>query len=686
MKKILSLILAILMLIACCACGQQPAEEIATEATPAETQPETPEAGEAEVDPLAGIDESVPDADGNYPIITAEGLLNVANMLDGSFILMCDIDLGGIDWTPIGTQAAPFTGKFNGNNFTISNFTITQNTADGDMGMFGVNAGQVVNVYTDNVTMTTNKDTKQAGMLVANNQGKIRRSVISGVIDAAQLAEDAKLGGLVGYSSELVETSTANVDLNVSTTGKASVGGIIGHQEGNIIRSCVAGGALLVTDGSNKNVGLFAGVANDAEMTECQFLGEANKVDGQLFLECIGAQNDVTTNTGYALRDNSIERVVFPADVQARRDKVIATAYEMATVEWTVEEPLQLNPIVCTCCKSIMFLPGKNYRGIPYNHKNGSMQRFYYAMELNEDGKYVPVDWVYENQERDTWDMYIGNDCSSAAQQIYASAIIDCQILRSRDQFPISGGGTIPVGGWVADIPLDATGVNSNTKQYIEATGIDEMYRCYAQTRAGDLMGNIVSAGGHCRILVEDPVVMLDEEGNLDPEASYMIVIEQVASFVDFEADGGYTSSWRVDAKYSFKELMDLDYVPMTFRELNESGEIDPEVSVEETTDGRMGLITGKVVSNMPIDSVVMIITDDQGNEILNHRMFTNLDKTSDSGSEYVSIRLIPREFDLAHFTAITSQIQWDLSKTYHCTIIALHNNGMEIVAREFDF
>ena len=690
MKKILCLILAIWMLIACCACGAKPAEETVIETAPAETQPEGQEAPdeEEEVDPLANIDQSVPDADGNYPIINAEGLLNVANKLDGSFILMCDIDMGGIDWTPVGTKAAPFTGKFNGNHFTISNFTITQNTDDGDMGMFGVNAGQIVNVYTDNVTMTTNADTKQAGMLVADNQGKIRRSVIAGVINADALAEDAKVGGLVGYSAELVETSTANVDLNVSADVEASVGGIIGHQQGNIIRNCVAGGDMIITGGDKKSVGLFTGVANDVEMSGCQFLGEANSLDGQAFLTCNGSQTEATTNIEFALRDNSRVLAEYPADVQARRDKVVAVAMEMATVAWTVKEPLQMK-YTCTCCKDITFLPGKTYRGIPYNHKNGSMQRFYYCVDeqTDEQGRLVFSDWVYDCQGGiDTWDMYVGNDCSSAVQQIYATVCDEVQFYRSRTQFPCYNFGPIAVGAWGEGEVVQPDGYTDDTyKEFIEPIGEEAMFENYALLRAGDFLGNVAKGGGHCRVVVEDPVVMLDAEGKMDYDASYIVTCEQVANFIEFEEDGGYTSSWR-NYQYSFRQLMEKGYVPMTFDCLVNSTEDISEATVEDTLDGRLGLTTGTVVATRNLDSVEMVITDDQGNEILRQRMFTTAGKTTDNGSEYTVIRKVPKTYDLANFTAAVSQIQWDLSKTYHCTITALLSCGDEVVAREFDF
>lgn len=49
--------------------------------------------------------------------------------ITGNFILMGDIDLAGVDWSPIGSDEIPFTGSLNGNGFKISNLTI--NAADG---------------------------------------------------------------------------------------------------------------------------------------------------------------------------------------------------------------------------------------------------------------------------------------------------------------------------------------------------------------------------------------------------------------------------------------------------------------------------------------------------------------------------------------------------------------------------
>lgn len=44
-----------------------------------------------------------------YTISTAEQLKNIS--LNGKYILTCDIDLGGAEWTPIGTWNSPFTDR-----------------------------------------------------------------------------------------------------------------------------------------------------------------------------------------------------------------------------------------------------------------------------------------------------------------------------------------------------------------------------------------------------------------------------------------------------------------------------------------------------------------------------------------------------------------------------------------------
>lgn len=65
-------------------------------------------------------------SEGYTAITDAEGLKAMADDLSGKYILMSDIDMAGVDWTPIGeTTSTPFKGIFDGNLYAIRNLTIS---------------------------------------------------------------------------------------------------------------------------------------------------------------------------------------------------------------------------------------------------------------------------------------------------------------------------------------------------------------------------------------------------------------------------------------------------------------------------------------------------------------------------------------------------------------------------------
>ena len=86
-----------------------------------------------------------PNGTEEYPfeIKSAEELKNLAIYPNSHFVLKKDIDLTGIDWIPVGTESAPFTGSLKGNGKTISNLTINASDSNGTYGLFGVNDGVV---------------------------------------------------------------------------------------------------------------------------------------------------------------------------------------------------------------------------------------------------------------------------------------------------------------------------------------------------------------------------------------------------------------------------------------------------------------------------------------------------------------------------------------------------------------
>ena len=112
-----------------------------------------------------------------YQIATAEQLAYMHNNLSAHYILICDIDMSGQVWLPLG-QSTPtgrvvppfkdnnnfepyedvFEGAFNGNGYAISNLTIKGDEIY-DVGLFGCanNKSVIENVQLKNVSIVANK-------------------------------------------------------------------------------------------------------------------------------------------------------------------------------------------------------------------------------------------------------------------------------------------------------------------------------------------------------------------------------------------------------------------------------------------------------------------------------------------------------------------------------------------------
>ena len=97
-------------------------------------------------------------SDDPYQITNADELFEVRNALSASYILMNDIDLTEWiadnsptqGWSPIGSDASPFTGIFNGNGKAIIKLMIMRPNTN-NLGLFGYVGypGRIVNVTLD---------------------------------------------------------------------------------------------------------------------------------------------------------------------------------------------------------------------------------------------------------------------------------------------------------------------------------------------------------------------------------------------------------------------------------------------------------------------------------------------------------------------------------------------------------
>ena len=182
------------------------------------------------------------ESNGSYTVTSADGLMNIAELVNGgksdiNITLDTDIDLTGKDWTPIGTDYDnSYKGTFDGGGHTITGLTFTTN--DEYAGLFGW----------------------------LNRAGTVKNVVMEGVQITSHQIYGGSIGGVVGYSWGTIE----NCSVSGSVSGTVYVGGVVGVQIGGSITGCSSSATVK----GMVDVGGVAGQTNSsATLTACYATG-----------------------------------------------------------------------------------------------------------------------------------------------------------------------------------------------------------------------------------------------------------------------------------------------------------------------------------------------------------------------------------------------------------------------------
>ncbi|MCE9139037.1 fimbrillin family protein [Bacteroides thetaiotaomicron] len=286
------------------------------------------------------------ESNGSYTVTSADGLMNIAELVNGgksdiNITLDTDIDLTGKNWTPIGTNYDnSYKGTFDGGGHTITGLTVT--TYDKYAGLFGWlnSAGTVKNVVMEGVQITNNHSSGFAGGVVGNSWGTIENCSVSGSVNgevyvggvvgkqtsgsmtgcssSATVKGTVNVGGVAGESwgSMTACYATGNVTLEIYPGKDISGGGVVGFKGGNSVLACYATGNVNSKGSSTGNVhigGLFGykyatAIACYWKNNKEQGIGynkegivtEATKVDGTdvTWQKAVDAMNTALQNAG----------------------------------------------------------------------------------------------------------------------------------------------------------------------------------------------------------------------------------------------------------------------------------------------------------------------------------------------------------------------------------------------------
>ncbi|WP_317576799.1 fimbrillin family protein [Segatella copri] len=194
------------------------------------------------------------ESNGSYTVTSADGLMNIAELVNGgktdiNITLDTDIDLTGKDWTPIGTDYDnSYKGTFDGGGHTITGLTFTTN--DEYVGLFGYlnRAGTVKNVVMEGVQITSNQIYGGSiGGVVGSSWGTIENCSVSGSISGT-----VYVGGVVGVQ---IGGSITGCSSSATVKGMVDVGGVAGQTNSSAtLTACYATGNVIIEMDPKKNI------------------------------------------------------------------------------------------------------------------------------------------------------------------------------------------------------------------------------------------------------------------------------------------------------------------------------------------------------------------------------------------------------------------------------------------------
>lgn len=272
------------------------------------------------------------ESNGSYTVYNADGLLNVAELVNGgktdiNITLEKNIDLTGKDWTPIGTDYDnSYKGTFDGGGHTITGLTFTTN--DEYAGLFGWlnRAGTVKNVVMEGVQITSHQIYGGSiGGVVGSGWGTIENCSVSGSVSGT-----VYVGGVVGVQ---IGGSITGCSSSATVKGTVDVGGVAGQTNSSAtLTACYATGNVIIEMDPKKNIagGSLVGMNAGSSLLACYATGNVTSTGSSTGYMHIGGflGNNYTTVTAGYWKNNHEQGIGY------NRESTGATKVDGTSVTW----------------------------------------------------------------------------------------------------------------------------------------------------------------------------------------------------------------------------------------------------------------------------------------------------------------------------------------------------------------
>lgn len=226
-----------------------------------------------------------------------------------TIVLTGNVNLGGHEWVPIGTKSNHFKGVFDGNGYTVENFTITEKHNGGSQAaFFGTVSGsptfQNVTIAGAQVVYPGEGDFYAAG-LVGTAYGNV--TIKNVTVKNCEISGNNKVAGILAHDGVMSSLNVDNchvVDCKIESTHETdggNVGGLIGLFQGaaKTATSAAPYGDHIIKNSSVKNTVINAVNSTDSgKRSNGQFVACVTGKATLVINDCEVEGNTFTQNEG----------------------------------------------------------------------------------------------------------------------------------------------------------------------------------------------------------------------------------------------------------------------------------------------------------------------------------------------------------------------------------------------------
>ena len=250
------------------------------------------------------------------------------------------------------------------------------------------------------------------------------------------------------------------------------------------------------------------------------------------------------------------------------------------TIPWTPNQPVSYTYTLLDRASEVVLPIGLAYSGLCYatGIKNATYGNIWKMLPYwDPETGVLDVESMGEN----TLAM-ISSACAAGAQQGWHRVSDSCGLF-GMESYSMHESNIVPVGSYTYEPYTYNYNFITRTasSEIITANGKDVMYESLAQMKMAD--GLFSSPSWHVMMCSQDPVVVRQPDGKINPMESYLYVHEQGAGGTrtdnyNYLQENGKTMRplGTIDNKYTFETLIEKGYIPFTLKEFTGEDPVEP--------------------------------------------------------------------------------------------------------------